>query len=223
MDPRYNETSHTSVSNKPGGNREKPAKISPQLERPTSKGSTSLDPTSHPRLASHPVPSTGTVFFHVICRALFVLTTISFLLCVCVADPKKTKFLSHHRPSSPPSRYSLVDHGKEKEINDEVRFGRSRPKLAHDITNSNADGDTSREPSSTEDGADDDAVDDGVIRCICSITTDDGFTIQCETCEVWQHAVCVNVPIDEVRFGCLLICRASLKAHSTWFFNIFIW
>jgi hypothetical protein len=54
-------------------------------------------------------------------------------------------------------------------------------------------------------------ADDGVIRCICSVTTDDGFTIQCETCEVWQHAVCVNVPIDEVSFQCLLICRTPLK------------
>ncbi|MBW0473919.1 hypothetical protein O181_013634 [Austropuccinia psidii MF-1] len=49
-----------------------------------------------------------------------------------------------------------------------------------------------------EDEAVDEFTDDGIIRCICSITTDDGFTIQCETCEVWQHAVCVKVPIDEV-------------------------
>ncbi|PLW53056.1 hypothetical protein PCANC_10724 [Puccinia coronata f. sp. avenae] len=35
-------------------------------------------------------------------------------------DPKKMKFLSHHRPSSPPSRSSLLDHGKEQEINDKA-------------------------------------------------------------------------------------------------------
>ena len=31
-------------------------------------------------------------------------------------------------------------------------------------------------------------VDEGVIRCICEMTDDDGFTIQCEKCLVWQHA-----------------------------------
>ncbi|KAJ2497112.1 SET domain-containing protein 3, partial [Coemansia sp. RSA 2052] len=40
--------------------------------------------------------------------------------------------------------------------------------------------------------------DQGVIRCICNIDDDDGFTIQCENCLVWQHAVCVNVNQDNV-------------------------
>ncbi|KAJ2864843.1 SET domain-containing protein 3 [Coemansia aciculifera] len=40
--------------------------------------------------------------------------------------------------------------------------------------------------------------DQGVIRCICNIDDDDGFTIQCENCLVWQHAVCVNVDQDNV-------------------------
>lgn len=38
----------------------------------------------------------------------------------------------------------------------------------------------------------------GVIRCICNIDDDDGFTIQCENCLVWQHAVCVGVEQDNV-------------------------
>lgn len=37
------------------------------------------------------------------------------------------------------------------------------------------------------------AEDEGVIRCICGFSDDDGFTIQCERCNVWQHAVCVNI------------------------------
>lgn len=37
------------------------------------------------------------------------------------------------------------------------------------------------------------AIDLGIIRCICSSTEDDGFTIQCERCLVWQHAFCVNI------------------------------
>ncbi|KAG0021299.1 hypothetical protein BGZ82_011355 [Podila clonocystis] len=40
---------------------------------------------------------------------------------------------------------------------------------------------------------DDDDEDAGIIRCICNYTDDDGFTIQCEHCLVWQHAVCVGI------------------------------
>lgn len=36
-------------------------------------------------------------------------------------------------------------------------------------------------------------VDTGLIRCICPSTEDDGFTIQCERCLVWQHAFCVQI------------------------------
>ncbi|KNZ58805.1 hypothetical protein VP01_185g7 [Puccinia sorghi] len=107
-------------------------------------------------------------------------------------EAKRPKLSHHHSRPSSPSKYSLPVHGKEKDTNNIIPPAPSRPKVADETTN--ADCDTSREPSSTDDGA----VDDGVIRCICSITTDDGFTIQCETCEVWQHAVCVNVPIDEL-------------------------
>lgn len=37
------------------------------------------------------------------------------------------------------------------------------------------------------------AVDAGIIKCICGFDDDDGFTIQCESCNVWQHAVCVGI------------------------------
>lgn len=37
------------------------------------------------------------------------------------------------------------------------------------------------------------AVDTGLIRCVCTSTDDDGFTIQCERCLVWQHAYCVQI------------------------------
>ncbi|KAI9277667.1 hypothetical protein BC943DRAFT_364163 [Umbelopsis sp. AD052] len=36
-------------------------------------------------------------------------------------------------------------------------------------------------------------VDTGTIRCICRISDDDGFTIQCDKCLVWQHAFCVDI------------------------------
>lgn len=42
------------------------------------------------------------------------------------------------------------------------------------------------------------SLDAGVIRCICGFDEDDGFTIQCEKCNAWQHAVCVNIENDQV-------------------------
>jgi hypothetical protein len=35
--------------------------------------------------------------------------------------------------------------------------------------------------------------DDDVIQCICDSTADDGFTIQCEECDMWQHAKCYEI------------------------------
>lgn len=32
--------------------------------------------------------------------------------------------------------------------------------------------------------------DNGIIRCICGFTEDDGFTIQCEGCNAWEHGLC---------------------------------
>ncbi|KAG0064989.1 hypothetical protein BGZ89_008686 [Linnemannia elongata] len=43
-----------------------------------------------------------------------------------------------------------------------------------------------------------DDEDAGIIRCICGFTDDDGFTIQCENCFVWQHAVCVGISHSNV-------------------------
>ncbi|KAG5456230.1 MAG: hypothetical protein BJ554DRAFT_4080, partial [Olpidium bornovanus] len=39
---------------------------------------------------------------------------------------------------------------------------------------------------------------DSVIRCICGFDHDDGFTIQCERCYVWQHGQCVGVAVESV-------------------------
>ncbi|ORY88748.1 hypothetical protein BCR35DRAFT_258249, partial [Leucosporidium creatinivorum] len=38
----------------------------------------------------------------------------------------------------------------------------------------------------------------GIIRCVCPYTADDGFTIQCDACNVWQHAGCVGIAPDAV-------------------------
>jgi len=49
------------------------------------------------------------------------------------------------------------------------------------------------------------------IRCVCSNEDDDGFTIQCEDCLVWQHAVCVGITKENVpeSYFCDL-CRSDL-------------
>ena len=38
----------------------------------------------------------------------------------------------------------------------------------------------------------------GVIRCICLCDDDDGFTIQCDRCLVWQHCACFGMSHSSV-------------------------
>lgn len=35
--------------------------------------------------------------------------------------------------------------------------------------------------------------DAGIITCICDLDDDDGFTIQCDHCNRWQHAICYGI------------------------------
>lgn len=50
--------------------------------------------------------------------------------------------------------------------------------------------------SSPDEQADDSEA--GIIRCICGFATDDGYTIQCDKCYVWQHLVCVAISPSQV-------------------------
>ncbi|KAG0082842.1 hypothetical protein BGZ93_002183, partial [Podila epicladia] len=61
-----------------------------------------------------------------------------------------------------------------------------------DITTTTTTTTTTSPHINNQDDEDDDE-DAGIIRCICNYTDDDGFTIQCEHCLVWQHAVCVGI------------------------------
>ncbi|QPG72904.1 hypothetical protein FOA43_000207 [Brettanomyces nanus] len=50
----------------------------------------------------------------------------------------------------------------------------------------------------------------GIIGCICGFGHDDGFTIQCDRCFRWQHAVCMNINnVDEApeKYLCYLCDR----------------
>ncbi|TPX36623.1 hypothetical protein SmJEL517_g01130 [Synchytrium microbalum] len=40
--------------------------------------------------------------------------------------------------------------------------------------------------------------DEGEIRCICGYSDDDGYTIQCDRCFVWQHMACVGITASTV-------------------------
>ena len=37
--------------------------------------------------------------------------------------------------------------------------------------------------------------DSGIITCVCGFNDDDGFTIQCDHCYRWQHAVCYGIEL----------------------------
>lgn len=52
---------------------------------------------------------------------------------------------------------------------------------------------TAEEFLSSSMGIDEVVADSGSIRCICGNEEDDGFTIQCESCFVWQHASCMGI------------------------------
>ncbi|KAL7753745.1 SET domain-containing protein 3 [Sorochytrium milnesiophthora] len=39
----------------------------------------------------------------------------------------------------------------------------------------------------------DEEVDDGIIRCHCGLSHDDGHTVQCDKCLVWQHVRCFYI------------------------------
>lgn len=45
-----------------------------------------------------------------------------------------------------------------------------------------------------------------IVRCICGFDHDDGFTIQCDECLVWQHCSCVDLTKTTVpdRYFCEL-------------------
>ncbi|KAK0552845.1 SET domain-containing protein 3 [Tilletia horrida] len=40
--------------------------------------------------------------------------------------------------------------------------------------------------------------DGGIIRCICGWDDDDGFTVQCDRCLVWQHCACFGMDQDSL-------------------------
>ena len=58
--------------------------------------------------------------------------------------------------------------------------------------------------------------DDSQIRCICGAETDDGFTIQCESCLVWQHASCVGIGKSNIpeKYFCEICAPPTFSLHK---------
>ncbi|KAF6006299.1 hypothetical protein HII12_005043 [Brettanomyces bruxellensis] len=55
--------------------------------------------------------------------------------------------------------------------------------------------------------------DSGIISCICGFDHDDGFTIQCDRCYLWQHAICMGIKdVDEAPEKYL--CYKCDKTHK---------
>ncbi|WFD28402.1 hypothetical protein MNAN1_003412 [Malassezia nana] len=54
---------------------------------------------------------------------------------------------------------------------------------------------TAQEDDENDQGTDDET---GIIRCICLCDDDDGFTIQCDKCLVWQHCACFGMSHSSV-------------------------
>ncbi|KAI8366809.1 uncharacterized protein BYT42DRAFT_143764 [Radiomyces spectabilis] len=69
------------------------------------------------------------------------------------------------------------------------RLNHSNPRSLHSPSATSSD----EEVDITED-----PIDEGVIQCVCDSTDDDGFTIQCEKCLVWQHAFCVKIKKNNI-------------------------
>lgn len=42
------------------------------------------------------------------------------------------------------------------------------------------------------------ALHNSSVRCICNIPYDDGATIQCDGCFVWQHMVCMAIDRSDI-------------------------
>ncbi len=45
------------------------------------------------------------------------------------------------------------------------------------------------------------------IQCICADNTDDGLTIQCDNCLIWQHCLCVGLTLEQASNLSTYLCN----------------
>lgn len=70
------------------------------------------------------------------------------------------------------------------------------PDVPTSLTNNRDIPNSSKQEFDTNDQGTDEET--GVIRCICLCDDDDGFTIQCDRCFVWQHCACFGMSHSSV-------------------------
>lgn len=109
---------------------------------------------------------------------------------VCSTTKKATLFIIDHAlyvPMSEPVLQSL----KEEKIQIKkvlIKF------LAINFTKMSLK--TRQESKSSSASDNEEQQDNSTIRCPCENNTDHGLMIQCETCLVWQHSLCVGIRED---------------------------
>jgi hypothetical protein len=82
----------------------------------------------------------------------------------------------------------------EAKLRDRSR-GDSEAKVLQDLRDAEPDG---GEETETAPEAEDDGQDDSITRCICDFLHDDGYMIQCDSCHVWQHVVCMGLDRNNI-------------------------
>ena len=56
------------------------------------------------------------------------------------------------------------------------------------------------------------SLDNASVRCVCDIPWDDGATIQCDACFVWQHMICMGIDRQDIPKS--YYCE---QCHPRWF------
>ena len=55
------------------------------------------------------------------------------------------------------------------------------------------------------------AISPPVVKCVCSVTADSGYMIECESCSCWLHCKCVNIS-SSVASTFPFICPFCIKS-----------
>lgn len=119
------------------------------------------------------------------------------------------------RPAKPPKE-KKPRQGKDRDPNKPRGKPGPKPKvrrgllsLSRAVANSRPQNKPGRKPAIEREPSPlpEDADAEGVIRCICAFDHDDGYTIQCDGCGVWQHIDCVGLteetmPKDDEKYFC---------------------
>lgn len=115
--------------------------------------------------------------------------------------------------------------GKENQSDDLNRSGlkvlnTSSASNSSDDEKSSSPGPSGEETETAPEGEGDEMEqDDSITRCVCDFTHDDGYMIQCDRCQVWQHVVCMglskdNIPEEYLCEACHPRSIDKLKAHT---------